>query len=268
MNSGLREFAALTQPAARAADTGGVEPVSTAIPRPFEERLLTQIQRLQSHAEHRAGAAAADDVVQETLLRAWRCRDSFDPAREIWPWLKTVAERAAARRFEVEARQPATDGSTEVEHEPGRQDDGREPPFDVRPFLAKLRPEEREVVERFYFGGASIAEIARDRSCAEGTVKSQLSRARTRLAGMLAGLVLALGAIFWTLWPARSSEPVPARAPAPARLAFHSLTVEHVRVEAPKLATKDLSKTTHRGWVVVGAVTPETERAPKGRKKP
>ncbi|QDV05589.1 ECF RNA polymerase sigma factor SigL [Planctomycetes bacterium Poly30] len=236
-----------------------MKPASTSILRPFEERLLAELQRLQRHAEQRAAdRAAADDLVQETLLRAWRGRASFDPERELWPWLRVVADNAASRRAEVEARQPETDRAIAVELEPDGSEPEREPPFDVRPFLEKLRAEEREVVERFYFGGASIAEIARDRSCAEGTVKSQLSRARMRLAGMLAGLVLGLGALMWWFWPPPPLEP------APARLAYHSLTVEHIEPEPAKLAVRDLSKTTRRGWTVVGAVTAETQDSPPG----
>ena len=243
-----------------------MKPVLTSTPRPFEERLLAELQRLRQHADqrmaHRDGAAAADDLVQETLLRAWQARASFDPGRDLWPWLRTVAENAANRGLEVEARQPLTDRTVTIELEAKRAEPEREPPFDLRPFLAKLRPDEREVVESFYLKGVSIAEIARGRNCPEGTVKSQLSRARMRLARLLAGLMLGLAALGWALWPARLV------APTPARVASHSISVEYLIPEPAKLATRDRSKTTHRGWIVVGAVTPETEGSPMRRKKP
>ncbi|MFT7077240.1 MAG: RNA polymerase sigma factor (sigma-70 family) [Planctomycetota bacterium] len=240
---------------------GGVKHVSVT-ERPFEERLLAEMQRLQRHAEQRVALAGADDLVQETLLRAWRGRDSFDASRDLWPWLRTVADRAAVRRHEVEARQPATDRTAEVEAESASDEAEREPPFDVAPFLEQLRPDEREVVERFYFGGASIADIARDRSCPEGTVKSQLSRARMRLAGLLGGMMLGVAAIVWVNLPGDE----PGIENAPARLAFHSITIEHVEPEPARLARKDLSKTIDRGWVVVGGVTPDNPKAPDGVK--
>ena len=38
----------------------------------------------------------AEDVVQETFLRAWRWRETFDPSRPVWPWIFTIAQRACA----------------------------------------------------------------------------------------------------------------------------------------------------------------------------
>ncbi len=132
--------------------------------------------RLQRFAERRHGAAQADDIVQETLLRAWKGRGGFDESKELWPWLRTVAGHVAAKRFESEARLGTECADVELIHgEPLREPAVSE---ETQAILQRLQGGEREVVDRFYLHGESVAEIARDRSCPEGTVKSQLSRAR------------------------------------------------------------------------------------------
>lgn len=234
---------------------------SSPPPRPFEERLLGQLVRLQSFAEKRLGAIHADDLVQETLLRAWLGRSGFDASRDLWPWLKTVAENVAVRRLEVEARQPglSPEGVAEQSESPGSAKD-REPPFDVQPFIAQLSPADQEVVERFYFAGASIREIARDRGCPEGTVKSQLSRARRRLAALLGGLVLTVVALMTPRAAHSPTEDV--TTDSPARLSHYSISVEHTRPAPPELRRVDRSSSTKLGWNVVGAISTPIDPSP------
>ncbi|MEM8711244.1 MAG: sigma factor, partial [Planctomycetota bacterium] len=69
----------------------------------FEARLLEELPRLDRFVKAKYGGASGD-VVQETLLRAWGARGSFDPRRELWPWLRQIAANAASRRLEAEFR--------------------------------------------------------------------------------------------------------------------------------------------------------------------
>lgn len=120
-----------------------------------------------------------DDVVQESLTRAWRKRHQFDPARgtpSAWLLAITADQARQARR-----RRPVAWFSGDP---PGRvrsTDDA----VDVEFAVSKLPPRQRLAVDCFYFVGLSVAETAAVMRCAEGTVKSTLSDARKRLKTML-----------------------------------------------------------------------------------
>jgi RNA polymerase sigma-70 factor (ECF subfamily) len=117
----------------------------------------------------------ADDIVQETLLRAWRSPRILaqDPA-STRSWMYTVARhlvideaRSARRRHEI--------GVAEVPDR-GHADD-TDALFEgliVEEALATLDYEHRAVIVHAYYGGCSIAEVARRLDIPEGTVKSRL----------------------------------------------------------------------------------------------
>ncbi|MFD5215641.1 sigma-70 family RNA polymerase sigma factor [Microbacterium sp. NPDC058345] len=118
---------------------------------------------------------AADDVVQETLLRAWRTPSILaeDPSATR-AWMYTVARhlvvdeaRSARRRREIP-----------VPETPERAvRDATDALFDailIEDALAALSDAHRDVVVRAYYLGLSVAEIAADLTVPEGTVKSRL----------------------------------------------------------------------------------------------
>jgi RNA polymerase sigma-70 factor (ECF subfamily) len=119
--------------------------------------------------------AAADDVVQETLLRAWRSPRILeqDPATTR-SWMFTVARhivideaRSAHHRREI-AMAETPDVVTA---------DQTDTLFDamlIEEALASLSIEHRTVIVRAYFGGLPIAEIAAELDIPPGTVKSRL----------------------------------------------------------------------------------------------
>ncbi len=118
--------------------------------------------------------AGADDVVQETLLRAWRSpRILADPA-SARAWMLTVARhlvidesRSARRRHEVVL--PET-----PERESPDATDALFEAMLVEDALAELSIEHRGVIVRAYYGGRSVAVIASELGIPEGTVKSRL----------------------------------------------------------------------------------------------
>ncbi|WP_432495293.1 sigma-70 family RNA polymerase sigma factor [Kineococcus gypseus] len=137
------------------------------------------------HAEH-AGAlfgyvlsltgdrAHAQDVVQETLLRAWRHPAAMDPATgSNRAWLFTVARRlvlderrsARARRESVRAEVPEEQVLDESERVLQQ--------WVVAQALQRLTPEHRAVLRECYFRGRSVAEAARVLGVPAGTVKSR-----------------------------------------------------------------------------------------------
>jgi RNA polymerase sigma-70 factor, ECF subfamily len=122
--------------------------------------------------------ARAEDVVQETLLRAWQHPDVFDDSeRSPRFWLYRVArniiidERRSARfRSEVHSPDP-TDGFEQ------RGPDEVDAALDrllIADALMHLSPEHRAVVRRSAYLGWTIAQIADDLQIPEGTVKSRL----------------------------------------------------------------------------------------------
>lgn len=119
--------------------------------------------------------AGADDVVQETLLRAWRTpRILADDPATTRSWLMRVARnlvideaRSARRRHE----QPVAD----LPEEAGQDD--TDALFDallIEDALAALSSDHRAVIVTAYYGGRSTAQAAEELGIAEGTVKSRL----------------------------------------------------------------------------------------------
>jgi RNA polymerase sigma-70 factor (ECF subfamily) len=122
--------------------------------------------------------ARAEDVVQETLLRAWRHPEVTDDVeRSARAWLFTVArnliidERRSAR-FRHEA------GTADVEAVADRAGpDEVDTALDkllLGTALSQLSDDHRAVIQRAYYQGWSVAQTAADLNIAEGTVKSRL----------------------------------------------------------------------------------------------
>jgi RNA polymerase sigma-70 factor (ECF subfamily) len=120
----------------------------------------------------------AQDVVQETLLRAWLHPEVVDDnGGSARAWLFTVArnmiiDESRSARFRREVSTLDDVGAVE-----GVCQDQVNAALDrllIGDALARLTPEHREVVRRSYFQGWTMAQIAADLRIAEGTVKSRL----------------------------------------------------------------------------------------------
>jgi RNA polymerase sigma factor (sigma-70 family) len=150
---------------------------------PVEERLVQVLPQLRAHLAR--GGGEVDDLAQEAALRALRAKGAFDARRELWPWLRVIADRVRFdhRRRRAEERHEALDAlpdHVDPAARPERHDlDEAER---VAALLAGLPAPEREVLLRHHVDGEPIVAIAAGLGLPVGTVKSHLSRARRRAA--------------------------------------------------------------------------------------
>ena len=127
--------------------------------------------------------ASAEDAVQEAIVRAWERSERGDEIAALDRWVATVAlnlSRSRLRRLRVERlARPKLAASPRLE---GPSSDR----IDVVRALAALPRRQREVAVLRYFLDLSTADIAAEMRTSEGTVKSQLFKARAHLADALA----------------------------------------------------------------------------------
>jgi len=119
--------------------------------------------------------ARAEDVVQETLVRAWRNLDRLDDAvAPVRPWLFTVAQRVAIDAHRARKARPPEVGDEMLAVVPAL--DELEPMLDrvvVTEALDSLSREHRAVIVETYYRGRSVAEAAAVLGIPPGTVKSR-----------------------------------------------------------------------------------------------
>ena len=127
----------------------------------------------------------AEEVTQQTFLKAWRAAGTFDPARELGPWLATIARRTAIDVHRREARR-----STEWLDDAAVPElpDGVDQLLDVwavREAIDELPTVEREVIQLQHLESLTQAEIGARLGVPLNTVKSRSFRAHRRLAARL-----------------------------------------------------------------------------------
>ncbi len=126
--------------------------------------------------------AAAEDIVQESLLRAWRGADGLRDERSIKPWLLTIVRREHARRRARGKREPlcSLEELTEADEENlAAQIDL--PLEDLRRAIDSLQPAYREPLVLQVLQGLSTKEIARRLDLSRSAVLTRLFRAREQL---------------------------------------------------------------------------------------
>jgi RNA polymerase sigma-70 factor, ECF subfamily len=149
--------------------------------------LVAAIPHLRAFATSLCGdRERADDLVQETILKAWDNRAKYSEGTNLKAWLFTILRNTyfsewRKRKREVEDADGKFAGRVAVHAEqPGHMDFE-----DFRSALAKLSEDQREALILVGAEGFSYEEVAEICGCAVGTIKSRVNRARTHLAELL-----------------------------------------------------------------------------------
>jgi len=153
-----------------------------------EALLQEEIPRLRRYARAlMRDRTAADDLVQDTLERAWRHRHGWQSSRPLRPWLFSLMHnlRVDQLRSQGMPLQPLEDGMEDLPCRP-TQTDGLEL-RDLESALYRLPEEQRAVLLLVALEDMSYEHIAQTLAVPIGTVMSRLSRGRERLRRLMAG---------------------------------------------------------------------------------
>jgi len=170
-------------------DGGRPDTPRTASEKSDFKRDLTQVvPHLRAFARGLCGRPdVADDLVQETLLKAWAAQDRFEPGTSMRAWTFVILRNAyltdmRRNRFRGEYDEGVAE---RILTAPA----GQEGPIhlsDLHRALLTLPAERREALLLVGAGGFSYEEAAQICGCAVGTIKSRVGRARAALTEMLA----------------------------------------------------------------------------------
>jgi len=152
-----------------------------------KEELIEHLPAMRAFAMSLThNSATADDLVQDTVVKAWGNFDKFKPGTNLRAWLFTILRNTyyslyRKRRREVE--DPDGVMAEQISEKP--EHDGHLAMADFREAFAQLGDDQREVLVLIGVEGFSYEEAAEMCGCAVGTIKSRTNRARKRLAELM-----------------------------------------------------------------------------------
>jgi RNA polymerase sigma factor (sigma-70 family) len=177
------------------ADDATVIQLSRHEPECFTELFRRHAPHIRRYVAHRLGQDAADDIVAETFLLAFRQRDSYDHSRaDARPWLYGIATNLVGRHRRAEIRmyralaRTGTDPvmasfTDDVDARVSASTASRR----LAAALARLPKELRDTLLLVAWGDLSYEETAAALGVPVGTVRSRISRARSKLRTTLGG---------------------------------------------------------------------------------
>jgi len=128
----------------------------------------------------------ADDLVQETMLRALKNIDSFEPGTNMSAWLFTILRNLFRSEYRKRKREVEDATGMYADSLKSQPEQSTRLEFEeLRAALDKLPDDQREAVILVGASGFSYEEAAAICGCAVGTIKSRVNRARNRLAEMM-----------------------------------------------------------------------------------
>ena len=159
----------------------------------FQRQALDHLDALYNFAVYLTrNPPEADDLVQETYLRAFRFAHRFQPGTHLRAWLFQILRNTFLTFYRVREREVALaedgvpDWDVPMFHD-APDDDSRamEAHTDLERAMRRLPEEFRTVLLLAEVGGIPLEEVARIMACPVGTVKSRIFRAKERLRGLL-----------------------------------------------------------------------------------
>jgi RNA polymerase sigma-70 factor, ECF subfamily len=167
---------------------------NTTPPRPSQASaqikadLIAVIPNLRAFAVSLCGNPdRADDLVQETLVKAWGNLDSFVEGTNLPAWLFTILRNFYYSEYRKRRREVADpDGVIATKLATAPAQNGHMDLRDLHEALQQLPSDQREALILIGASGLSYEEAATICGCAIGTMKSRVNRARNRLAEILA----------------------------------------------------------------------------------
>ncbi len=153
----------------------------------FKDDLVAEIPSLRAFAASLCGSVTlADDLVQDTLLRAWSNSDKFQPGTSLRAWLFKILRNGYYSHYRKRSREVQdTDGIYSERVAITGDQESHLDLVDFRKALATLPPEQREVLTMIGAMGLSYEEAAKICGVAIGTIKSRVNRARVKLTELL-----------------------------------------------------------------------------------
>ncbi len=130
------------------------------------------------------GSGQAEEIVQEVMLTVWRKADQFDPARaQVSAWIYQIARNRQIDVIRKENRPMPEELGAEPDAEPDasqilavEQEAGQ-----LRQALERLKPDQREIIEKAYLGELTHQEISAQSGLPLGTIKSRIRLGLDRL---------------------------------------------------------------------------------------
>ena len=153
----------------------------------FKSDLLAAIPSLRAFAVSLAqNSDRADDLVQETLVKAWDKQASFQPGTNLKAWLFTILRNEFYSQMRKRGREVQdSEGAMTARLAVHPSQEGKLDLDDFRKALQELPEDQREAIILIGASGFSYEEAAEICDCAVGTIKSRVSRARARLQEIL-----------------------------------------------------------------------------------
>jgi RNA polymerase sigma-70 factor (ECF subfamily) len=153
----------------------------------FKSELIALLPKLRAHAIALSGSAsAADDLIQDTMVRAWRFRDTFQDGSNLAAWVHRILRNTfytsatTARRTVQDV-----DGMYAAQLTCNPEQEWRVKYSELLSALGKLSEESRDALLLIVAEGMSYEEAAEIAGVPVGTLKSRVNRARERLAELI-----------------------------------------------------------------------------------
>lgn len=153
----------------------------------FKRELLANLPSLRAFAISLVGRHdQADDLVQDTIMKAWAKQEQFQMGTNMKAWLFTILRNELFSQIRKRGREVQdSDGLLTEQMATHPAQYGSLDLKDFRKALDQLPPDQREAIILVGASGFSYEEAANICGCAVGTIKSRVNRARARLQELL-----------------------------------------------------------------------------------